>query len=50
MYDKSIIQKAKKEIVMDAECAAKTVDAVRRVHPYEEPVIHLIPLLDLEAL
>ncbi|MBR5970968.1 MAG: cytochrome C biogenesis protein [Lachnospiraceae bacterium] len=43
-------EEIKAEVVMDAECAAKTVDAVRRVHPYEEPVIHLIPLLDLEAL
>ena len=37
----------KVEVVIMAEQAKQVVDAVRGVHPYEEPVINLIPLLSL---
>ena len=43
-------EEIKVEVVIDADRAAETVAAIRRVHPYEEPVINLIPLLDVESL
>ena len=38
----------KVEVTLKAEQADDVVAAVRRVHPYEEPVINLIPLLNME--
>ena len=38
----------KVEVTLKAEQMEDVVTAVRRVHPYEEPVINLIPLLHLE--
>ena len=38
----------KVEVTPRAEQAEEVVTAVRRVHPYEEPVINLIPLLNTE--
>lgn len=43
-------EEIKVEVVIRAEQAHDVVEAVRRVHPYEEPVINLIPLLDVENL
>ena len=43
-------EEIKVEVVVDADSAVETVAAVRNVHPYEEPVINLIPLLDVENL
>jgi hypothetical protein len=37
----------KLESVCDVDHAREVVDAVRAAHPYEEPVIHLLPLYDL---
>ena len=37
----------KVEVAIRAEQAEEVVAAVRRVHPYEEPVINLIPLLSV---
>ena len=37
----------KMEAVCPRELAAQAVEAVRQLHPYEEPVIHVLPLLDL---
>ena len=37
----------KMEAVCPRELAAQAVEAVRTLHPYEEPVIHVLPLLDL---
>lgn len=37
----------KVEVVLDAEQAKDVVSAVRRAHPYEEPVINVIPLLEV---
>ena len=38
------------EIKVDVKCAWENVQAtletIRKVHPYEEPVIHVIPLLN----
>jgi hypothetical protein len=39
----------KLEVVCPASLAAGAVQAVRKVHPYEEPIINVIPLLSLEA-
>ena len=36
----------KVEVTLRAEQVQEVVRAVRRVHPYEEPVINLIPLLN----
>ena len=38
----------KVEVTIKAEQMEEVVAAVRRVHPYEEPVINLIPLLNME--
>ncbi|GIF77050.1 cytochrome c biogenesis protein [Asanoa siamensis] len=35
------------ESICDVDQVRGVVDAVRAVHPYEEPVIHLLPLYDL---
>ncbi|MEU4482349.1 hypothetical protein AB0F68_30430 [Micromonospora sp. NPDC023966] len=34
----------KVESVCDVSQARKLIDAIRAAHPYEEPVIHLLPL------
>ena len=34
----------KVEVTCRTERAGETVDAVKRIHPYEEPVINVIPL------
>lgn len=36
----------KLECICSAECAGAAVKAVRQVHPFEEPVIHILPLLE----
>ncbi len=36
----------KLEMVCEASLAGKAVAAVQKVHPYEEPVIYVLPLLD----
>lgn len=37
----------KVEVTICAENLAKTLRAVKEVHPYEEPVINVIPLLQI---
>lgn len=37
----------KMEAVCPRELAAQAVETVRRIHPYEQPVIHVLPLLEL---
>ena len=37
------------EMAVDEEHAAKVVEALRRVHPYEVPAYHLIPVMTLDA-
>lgn len=37
----------KVEVTCRTENARRTVEAVKAVHPYEEPVINVIPLLDV---
>ena len=38
----------KVEVTIRAEQAEEVFAVVRRVHPYEEPVINLVPLLSVE--
>lgn len=38
------------ETFCDRSRAREVVTAIRRAHPYEEPVIYLLPLLDETAL
>lgn len=51
--DKEAINK-QEEIRVESFCdravARAVVDAIREAHPYEEPVIYVIPLLDLDTL
>jgi hypothetical protein len=38
----------KLEVLCPAPLALDAVRAIRRVHPYEEPIVNVIPLLTLE--
>lgn len=38
-------EELKIEVVIQAQAMEKTVAAIREIHPYEEPVINVIPLL-----
>ncbi len=40
----SIEPELKVEVACRREQVDETVEAVKRIHPYEEPVIHVIPL------
>jgi hypothetical protein len=36
------------EFVCKVECVKKVITELRKVHPYEEPAIDIIPLIDEE--
>jgi hypothetical protein len=38
------------ETFCNREQAKAVVEAIRAAHPYEEPVIYVMPMLDIEAL
>ena len=40
------VQEEKLEVVCDIKLVKKVITALREVHPYEEPAIDIIPLLD----
>ena len=40
-------QEVKMELICPAELAAQAVERIKQIHPYEEPVINLIPMLSL---
>lgn len=44
------VQEDKLEVICDIQNAKKVVAALRKVHPYEEPAIDIVPLLDEEDL
>ena len=44
------VEEEKLEVVCDINIAKKVVDKLRQVHPYEEPAIDIIPLIDEENL
>ena len=41
----TVTTELKVEFCCRPECLEQTVTAIRRVHPYEEPVINILPLL-----
>lgn len=43
-------EEIKMELICPVEIAAKAVSVIKNIHPYEEPVIHLIPLIDPDDL
>ena len=40
------VEEEKLEVVCDIDIVKKVIDRLRKVHPYEEPEIDIIPLLD----
>jgi len=42
------VEEEKLEVVCDIDIVKKVIDRLRKVHPYEEPEIDIIPLLDEE--
>ena len=43
-----VVQEEKLEVVCDVDNVKKVISKLREVHPYEEPAIDIIPLLDEE--
>lgn len=41
-----IVEEDKLEAICDIDKAKKVIEALRSVHPYEEPAIDIIPLID----
>lgn len=41
-----LIEEEKLEVICDVDKVKKVISELRRVHPYEEPAIDIIPLLD----
>ena len=41
-----IIEEDKLEFVCDVENVKKVISALRKAHPYEEPAIDIVPLID----
>lgn len=44
------VEEEKLEVVCDIDIAKKVIKTLREVHPYEEPAIDIIPLIDEEDL
>lgn len=40
------VEEEKLEVVCDVKLVKKVITRLRQVHPYEEPAIDIIPLLD----
>ena len=38
------------EVVVTEDQLKKVIEAVRKVHPYEEPAIHVLPMVDYHNL
>ena len=45
-----ILEEDKLEVVCELDKAKKVIDELRKVHPYEEPAIDIIPLIDEKDL
>ncbi len=45
-FEISAEEEMKVEVRVDTENLKQTIEAVKKVHPYEEPVINIIPLLN----
>lgn len=44
------VEEEKLEVICDINIAKKVINKLRKVHPYEEPAIDIIPLIDEEDL
>ena len=44
------VEEEKLEVICDVDKVKKVVETLRKVHPYEEPAIDIIPLIDEESL
>ena len=44
------VKEHKLEVICEIDKAKKVISELRRVHPYEEPAIDIIPLIDEESL
>ncbi len=42
------VEEEKLEVVCDVDNVKKIIKKIREVHPYEEPAIDIIPLIDLD--
>lgn len=40
----------KVEVCVNAANLNKTIQAIKKIHPYEEPVINVIPLIDINEI
>ncbi len=45
-----IVKEDKLEVVCDIKIAKQVISELRKVHPYEEPEIDIVPLIDEEQL
>ena len=43
------VEEDKIEVICNVDRVKDVVDAVKKVHPYEEPAIDIYPLLDIES-
>lgn len=43
------VEEEKLEVICDKDKVKKVIKKIREIHPYEEPVINIIPLLDEES-
>ena len=48
--EQEFVDEEKLEVVCDINIAKKVIQEIRRIHPYEEPAIDVIPLLNEEEL
>lgn len=49
-HELTIVKEEKLEIFCDIKDAKRIVKKIREVHPYEEPAIDIIPLIDEKEL
>lgn len=45
-----VIEEEKLQVVCDVKIAKRVIDKLRKVHPYEEPVVDIIPVISEEDL
>ena len=45
-----IVNEDKLEVICDIKIAKKVVSELRKAHPYEEPAIDIVPLIDEDSL
>ncbi len=50
LHQLEIVEEEKLEVVCSIQLAKKVISQLRKVHPYEEPAIDIIPLIDEDDL